>query len=289
MKRLVLLVNFIAIGSFLSSCRTTEEFRSPYDEDQLEQGRFAVSTEAELNEALLGRSEPLDEIWVKFGVTVRRNGDRVLPSFTAIALYQEPSRLKLGFSRFEIGTVYTILIEDQQAKMYANREGRLFYGTLDQLAEKTPMLAGLPPRDLVAGVLMQNELAQVLASGDRAALIDKGEHILVARRHPETRRQYFWLVRKQDALIEEVLIRTPEGREELRIRYQEYQFVENAETGTEHPYPERVFFDLIGENLEIEANVKEYRLAPAFPEAVWSLPDAKEQIPLSQVQFEEIE
>lgn len=279
----------ISVTLLAASCRTSQEFRSAYDEDQLLAGDFAVNSIDELKTALADQSEPQQELWVSMGVTVRRGEKRVLPSFTAIALYREPDWIKLGFSRMEIGTVYSILIKGDSAELYANREGQLFFGTLDELAEKTPMVAGLPPQELVSAVLMQNELATILASNQPYSVTNKKEHLLIARRHPQTDRQYFWLVRKADALVEEVLIRTPQGQSELRIQYGEFQLVDNEKTQTRLPYPEEMLFHLEEEGLRIEADVKEYRLAPGLTERIFTLPQPKERYRLRDVQFKELE
>lgn len=269
-------------------CGKSPEFVSAYGEEVLAGGALEVASADELARRLIDQSEHLDEIWAKFGVTVRRDGGRVLPSFTATALYQEPGRIKLGLSRFEVGTVYSILILGDEAQLYANREGRLFYGTMEELAEKTPLLSGLSPRDLVTAITVQQDLAQVLAGGGRRAVIDKGTHLLVGRRHPVSGRQYIWLVRKSDALVQEVLIRDRTGREEVRVVYRKYKLVENQETGRILPYPEELLFHLIPEDLTVEAKVKEYRLTPEFPEAIWSLPEPDEAYPLRSISFEDI-
>jgi hypothetical protein len=283
----LLLLTFLAVAG-LSSCGSKKAFESAYDPEQLPTGLWRAASEEELVSVLEQNTEDLEEIWVKFGVTVRREDERVLPSFTAIALYKEPDLVKLGLRRFEIGTVYSILIRGQEAQMYANREGDMYVGTLEELAERTPLMSGLSPRDLVGAVTVQRDLLDLLKSNRPRRVSDQGEKLLVAARHPVTRRQFFYLVRKKDALIEEVLIRTAEGEPEVRILYGGYDLVENEVTGSLNPYPAELTFKLLEQNLTVEADVKEYRLTPEFPDDIWTLPEPENVYRLRDVTFEEL-
>lgn len=280
---LPLFVSLLALS--LSACGGRKAgFESPYEKDLIAAEVFAVNNRAQLEAALAERTEPMDQLWVRFGTTVRQEGDRVAPSFTTIAMYRAPESIMLGISRFELGTIFSILIEGEDVSFYANREKRMFVGTLDELAEKTALIGGLPPRDLVAAVTIQRDLYEALTSGRPVSVLDQGSHLLVAARHPTTRRQYFWLVRKADALVQEVLIRTPEGIEETRVHYREYGLFENATTGEQHPYPERLTLRVPIQDITVEADVKEYRLGTELPP--FRLPRARETYPLSRLNFD---
>lgn len=285
LTRFLLLLAACSLALVLSSCRGKERsFASPYGKELLSQEAFAVRDRAGLVAALSQRTEPMEELWVRFGTTIRQEGNRVAPSFTTIAMYRAPESIMLGISRFELGTIFSILIEGESVSFYANRERRMFVGTLDELAEKTALIGGLPPRDLVAAVTIQRDLYEALTSGRPVTVLDQGSHLLVAARHATTRRQYFWLVRKADALVQEVLIRTPDGIEETRVHYQEYGLFENAATGSRHPYPARLTLRVPAQEITVDADVKEYRLGTELPP--FRLPRARETYPLSTLNFD---
>ncbi len=285
--RLHYLVPFLLLLLFLNSCRSAPKtFQTPFSEELLTAEVYAVSDRASLIESLEARTRPLDQLWVKMGLTARQNGDRMAPSFTGIGVYREPQML-FGVSRFEIGTIYTILLEDEKATFYSNRDSVQWVGTIDELSEKADMLGGLSPREFVSAVQIQRNLYEDLIDDTPTVVQDKGEYLLVAGKEEKSGRQYFWLVRKIDGLVEEALVRTPSGEELFRIRYLAYEAQDEMGEATGEVYPTYCFLMIPKENIEIEANVKEYRLDPDLPPL--KLPKAKKSYPMSTLEFTEPE
>lgn len=278
----------LAAAVLLSGCRTTRDFQSPYAKEALEQRTYAVNNSAELLEALEQRTRLHDELWVKSDITIRQEAQRGKDFFTALVAFRAPDQLRLRGSRAPIGTVFEVLMNGQEAGLYFNREKRLFRGTTAELLEKARMMGGLTPMDLVSGVFVQQHLLGWMRSGNPMGSRDLGEHLLIGAPFPGGGGQMFWLVRKEDALIREVLLRSPEGQPILRMKYMEYDLAENPD-GFEEPLPMEFEMILEGQGVALEADVSEYRLEPLNPALLERWPDARETYPLSQLEFEETE
>lgn len=290
MQRFLLLI-VVCFALLLSAgCRRRADiFRSPYPQEALEAGELAVHNETELLAALSSRTRFHDELWVRSQVSVRRDSERGRDHFTALVLYQAPDKVRLRGSRSPIGNIFDALIVGDRAWLYFNREGRRFDGTLEELAEKSGAIGGLSPRELVSAIFVLQELNAWLQSEARLATFDRGSHLLVAARHPHNRLQLFWLVRKQDALVEEVLIRTPEGREILRLKYDEYTLELNPRTEVYEVFPRRFMLRIPLEGVQVELDAKEYKLHPGLPPAAFLPPPARYVHPLRDLAFEDHE
>lgn len=284
-RQLLLLVGAVLV---LSACPGRRGgFTSPYEAGALEKGAFAVSNLEELRAALLERTGRHGEIWMRSDVTITREGERGRDFFTALVLYREPELFRLRGSRIPVGTVFDVLLSGDEAYLHFNREGQLFVGTLEELASKAGLIGGLTPRDLVSAVLVQQNLSEWLASPmHQVAWRDGGEHLLVASRHPANGRQILWLVRKDDALVREVLIRSPRGEEELRIEFLRYQ-LESADEGAAEPFPADFVFTVPGRGVVIRSEGAEYKVAPGLDDRAFAPPRARDVYPLSSLHFEE--
>ncbi|MCC5875851.1 MAG: hypothetical protein JJU11_06500 [Candidatus Sumerlaeia bacterium] len=272
-----------------SGCRSRVpvEFVSPYDPAQVATGSLAVHSLDDLRETLAARTRHHEQIWMRSDVTIEQEGRSGRDFFTALVLYQAPDMFRLRGSRVPIGTVFDVLLRDDQATLHFPREGRMFVGGIDTLAEKASAIGGLTPRDLVTAVLVQHHLSELLNDPSRRVVwSDRGEHILLASRHDGSGRHFFWLVRKEDGLVEEMLVRTAIGREELRVRYLGYLLIANEE-GEPEPFPSDLQFFVPGEGLEISSAGSEYRLQPGLSPRAFEQPSAREVYPLAALQFEE--
>lgn len=241
----------------------------------------------ELREALLARTNRHEEIWVRSDVTITREGERGRDFFTALVLYREPEQFRLRGSRLPIGTIFEVLLSGNEAYLHFNREGKLFVGTLEELAERSGVIGGLTPRDLVSAVLVQQNLAEWLASpAHRVVWRDGGEHLLLGSRHPASGRQILWLVRKSDALVREVVIRSPEGVEDLRIEFLRYRLESRGE-GPGEPFPVDFVFTVPLEGIVIRSEGAEYKLAPGLDDRAFAPPRARDVYPIRSLHFEE--
>lgn len=280
------LVVLLLMGSGCRS-RVPVEFVTPYDPVQIATGAVSVQSLDDLRAALSARTNHHEQLWVRSDVTIEQEGRSGRDFFTALVLYQEPDMFRLRGSRVPIGTLFDVLLREDQATLHFPREGRMFVGDIDTLAEKASAIGGLTPRDLVTAVLVQHHLSALLNDPSRrVAWSDRGSHLLLASRHHGSGRHFFWLVRKDDGLVEEMLIRTPLGREELRVRYLGYTLLGDGEGGPE-PFPTDFQFVVPGEGLEISSAGSEYRLNPGLSPRAFEQPDAREVYPLAALQFEE--
>lgn len=268
----------------LVSCGARRGFVSAYDAKALDSGAFRADSREQLTSVLEARTQQHDMLWTKWNVTIHETATGGKQFFTAVAMFQAPDRVRFGGSRVPMGTVFDVLLNGNKAYLYFNREGKLFAGTIDELSQKTSAIGGLSPRDLVAAVLMQEQLLSMLRSGTPPEVLESGEHLLVAGRHARTRQDLLLMVRRADGLVEEAVVASAQGEEQLRIRYLAYELVENEDLGTREPLPSRMRLEVRREGVTIEAESREYRLAPKFPEAAFLPPRARETLPLSSLQ-----
>ena len=256
---------------------------SAYDPVTLRDNSMAVNSREELLQLLRARTREHAELWVKASVTIRQQESSRKDFFTAIAMYRAPDKIRFGGSRVPIGTLFDVLLDGDRAVIYFNREGSLFVGSIDELAEKAEAIGGLSPRDLVSAVLMQQQLLDVLSSGDPVTVEPTAEHLLVATRR-NSGQQCLFMVRRQDGLVEEVLLRDEQGEETLRVRYQEYQLVADQEA--REPLPSRMKLEVRSQGVTIDADVVEYRLEPKLNDKAFLPPRAKRTYPMKALQFE---
>lgn len=280
---------WIALLLMGSGCRSRVpvEFISPYDETTIQSGRVSVNNLEELRLALADRTAHHEQLWVRSDVTIEQEGRSGRDFFTALVLYQEPDFFRLRGSRVPVGTIFDVLLRGDQATLHFPRDGMMFVGDINTLAEKASLIGGLTPRDLVSAVMVQHHLSGILNDpGRRIAWSDRGEKLLLGARHRESGRLFFWLVRKSDGLVEEMLVRTPAGREELRVRYLRYALLERGD-GPVEPFPTDYQFILPDEGIEISSAGSEYKLDPGLSERAFAQPSAREVHPLATLHFED--
>lgn len=279
--------SLLALGVLMAGCGGTKSFHSAYDKKEIATRRHAVTNREDLTAALQASVHKHDELWAKSDVVVRQKSIKKKTFFTALLLFRSPDQVRLRGSRVPIGTVFEVLLLGRQAMIYINQENRLFTGDISELASKTEAIGGLTPRELLAAVFVQQDLLERLEGEGEISVTDKEDHLLIAALHPINRRQLFWQVRKADGLVEELLIRSPEGAEQLRIKYREYSMEEDSEASTTEPLPTDFVMNLAGEDVEVSVEVNEYKLSPKLKDAVFFAPKARETYRLRDLQFKE--
>ncbi len=221
--------------AFSVGCGGKQGFVSPYPEKPAERAAFAVTSGEELRLALRDRTRFHDELWVKSDIKIRQEGKKGTDFFSALVAFKAPAQLRLRGSRAPIGTVFEVLLDGNDAGLYFNREKRLFIGTVAELLEKAEMLGGMTPMDLVSAVFVLQNLRDWYGAAMTMIERDLGQHLLIGSRVPSGV-QFLWLVRKEDGLVRELLIRSAQGDPLLRIKYQEYRMVGNPDR-FEEPMP----------------------------------------------------
>lgn len=271
----------------LASCAKSERFSSAWPESELRGGALRVETVEDFRRALESRTQPHEELWVKAGVIVRRESKSGKDLFTARAMHRAPDRIRLSGSRNPVGTVFDVLIVGKQAHMFFPREGQRFDGTLEELTAKTSAIGGFGPQQLVSAVLVSQELRGRFEAGQAIGAVPKdADRMLLATRDAATRKELFWLVRRADALVEEVLVRSPEGAEELRILYRDYRLHRAEGSELSEPLPERFEILMAREGITVAVDVDEYRLGTPLPSKAFEVPRAREVAPMRLLQFE---
>jgi hypothetical protein len=263
-------------------------FESPYEAEELAARRLAVDDAAALRAALEARTGRHQQLWVKSEVVITQPGRAGRDFFTALALYEAPDKFRLRGSRTPIGNLFDLLMVGDQVDLFFNREGRLFTGTAAELSEKVSLVGGLSPRDLVGAALIQQSLRDWMANPENPTVVARrGEFLLVAGRGGDAGLQLFWLVRREDALVREFLMRDAGGRELLRISYERYQLEDNpAVEGGREPLPAALRMTVPGTGVSISSTGAQYKLNPGLVARAFERPRAEEVYPLSSLAFE---
>ncbi len=283
-----MLLAVLAVSLLGTSCRGPRGFVTPYGDDMIRTGRAGVEDRDTLLARLRERASYPEEIWLRSRVTVRYEDRGGSDFFTAVVMYREPGQLRLGGSRSPIGNLFDVLVSGDMVSLYFHREGQQFVGTLDDLARQTGAVGALSPRELLAAVLVQQELRRHLEGYEPVVVRRRGDdHLLVAARHSPSGRQLLWLVRRKDGLVEEMVARDPDGSEEVRVRYREYRLYSHPDREWEEPLPYRFDLTVPAEGIEVELRVTEYRLAPGLTDRSFQPPRAREVYALRDLVFEE--
>ncbi|CAN5451741.1 hypothetical protein BH09SUM1_BH09SUM1_06410 [soil metagenome] len=264
-------------------------FDTPYGQSSGGQLRQAARTETreELQNVLDSRTGQHETLWMKSGVVVRDPAAKEKNFFTALVVYKAPSAIRLRGTRNPVGGLFDILIDDQAAFLYFNREGTAYNGTLDELSEKASIVGGFTPRDLVTAVFVEQELRDLLDSGEQVSVTDKGEKLLFGSTHSTTGKQMFWFVRKDDQLVEELLIRDEIGVPELRIHYYAYQFEDIPDAAAPEPFPKKFKLTFEKQKISATVDVDQYKWDVKLGPEAWKPPTARRTYPLSALEFEE--
>ncbi len=284
----LVLIAVLAFSLLGTSCRGPRGFVTPYDSAAIREGRTAAEDRDMLLARLRERAPYPTELWFRSRVNVRYEDRGGSDFFTAVVMYREPDQVRLGGSRSPIGSLFDVLVIGEWVSLYFNRERQQFIGTTSDLAEKAGAAGALSPNEMLTAILVQQELRRYLEGREPVLVRPRGEdHLLVATRQSPTGRQLFWLVRRQDGLIEELVVREPDRRGEIRVRYREYRLYEHPERPGEEPLPYRLDVLIPAEGIEVELRVTEYRLAPELTDRSFQPPQGREVYNLRDLAFEE--
>lgn len=272
----------VVVCAFATGCFSTSHgFKSPYAKRDLRAGFLAVNNAADLKAALIARTPLRDNLWARSEVVVRQDAVRGSRYFSAVLLYREPDQIRLRGSRMEIGNIFDVLVLGDQASVFLNRSGDLYRGSLAQLAETSGRMAGFGPRDFLGALMVQQELRRALEGSDPVGVLPKGDaHLLVATKNVETGRQFFWLVRKADGLVEERLVRNAQGAEELRILYRRYSLEGPPGADKTEPFPQQMTLQVAASGATVALDLDSYRLDYLFPTQAFIEPRADKVFPL---------
>jgi hypothetical protein len=266
------LILLLAAALCLVSCGSrTRPFASPFELSTplLDQGAGL----AELLDLLQTRAQWQDTLWASGEVILRQSGVKGKAWFNATILYSDPDRVRLRGSRVPVGTLFEVILNGSQAAVHLNRESELYVGTLEDLRRQGGMAGAVSLREMMAAILVNQDLRRRLEEetdgGRWWKSSAEGRDLVVEQRQPDGRR-ISWRLRRRDALVTEIVTRTPEGAEEVRVTYDGYLVDKTAGL-----LPTGFTISLAAGVMTVEVNLGEYKGAPTFQPAVWMLPKAR--------------
>lgn len=265
----VLLLILVGVLATTSACRgrqtTPDGFRSPF-----QRGGDDALREASLEElhALLAYRTPEHPLtWVRGRVSLREPDQRGTAWFDGLLIYREPDAVRLRGSRVGIGTLFEVIVADEQAWVHLRRERELFGGSLDELREEGGILGALSLSDMMAAILVNHDLRQRLDEEREWRLLEDGREFILSTEIERGRRIYY-RIRLSDGLVRELAVRDPMGRMEAHVTYEGFDMHEGA------LLPTAMTIDLMGGALEVRFTAHEYKLHPEIdPRHVTYLPN----------------
>lgn len=275
----------LIIGFFTVGCGGRSGYESPYSQEELRSGVYQITADSDSIQARLAeRVTPLDRIWLKSDVKIRREGERGSDFFIAKAMAERPERLRFRATRIPIGTLFDALINGESAYLHFPSEGAVYIGTKAELRRKLKETAGMKPDDFVAAALAMQELRDRLTRLPHVIRQRNRDELTIAAIDEEAGQQIIWRIGIRDGLIREALVRDLEGMVLVRATYHRYRMEEL--NGRNEPFPEEVTLEFPREGVSAEADVSEYRLGQELPRAAWTPPRARETYPIQSLQFE---
>jgi hypothetical protein len=277
MRRLAVAVLLATLVAF-PGCRSSGTFRSPFPKEEVAAGRHEVRTIEDVRTRLDATTAPHPELWVRAGITIRQGGDKNFIS--TVTLFRSPDQLRMRGSRLDIN-LFDLLLDGNAVSFLLNREGKRFDGSLEELGRLSQATGGLTPKDLVSAVLVRRSLQEVLASGNASVDMPREGHLLIAGLVGKDQTG-LWLVRQEDGMVREFLLRDRDQQDLVRIQYEAYEL-----TGPmREPLPSKLRMKIPRTGAELLVDISEYRLEPKLRDAQFRPPKARTVLPLADLQFE---
>lgn len=262
-----------------TGCRSTGRFASPYADT----APPPVIADADALAALLAdRASAHPRLWAKADLAIRTEGRKGTDHVTALVLSEEGKFLRLRGSKAPVGTVFDVLIKGDEASLYFNREGMLFYGSCAELQEKLGAASSVMPEDLLSALMVQQRALEAIGRGGSGLVTSREGSQLLAWRDG-LGRQHVARFRPADGLVDEWLMRDASGRELLRVKYLEYKLVDVR--GREEPLPWRFEMRVPDPVTTVKADLDGYKIDPPFSSKTSEEPEADERHPLRTLEF----
>jgi hypothetical protein len=257
------------------SCGRRVGFRSAYPAREIAGGQWSTPTPELFLASLATRAPAIREMAVEGGgrVSLPEGGGFV----SLNAIYQEPDRLRLRGSRLDI-TLFDLVVDGESASLYDRDAGARFDGTVGELALLSGPVAAMPPRELVAALAVLPLLRRLAEGPEPFVVSDRGGYLLAASPVPGVAGgNGIWLIRKEDGLVREFLLRGADGREELRVQYKSWGRFGPGQ----QPMPTRLKVIAPGAEATLDLDISSYRLDPGLQPRQFEPQRARRVVPMA--------
>lgn len=280
MRRLLAVALAAMIFAGCSSHRRAgaPEFRSPLEATGQQLLRDA--TIDELQRILDRRAATYATLVAQGRVTLAIEGDSRRRWFEANLLWRrDPAAVRLRGSRVGPGTLFEMLTTRDEAWFYLNGDRTLYLGTPDQFAHSAGVLGALSLDDMMAALLVSQDLRGALAAERWRLRLSTAPDTLTITRPSPGGGDKTWIVRRADAFVREMRLRDAAGTPVARVRYDAYEF---AQPGA--PMPSDLTITLPGEGLEARFEVSSWKLDPELKSLVFERPrGVRDTLPLAEL------
>lgn len=269
----------VGLVLLVSSCTTKPAFVSPYV--AVPSGDL-VNSFSDFQEIVAARSTDRPLFWARTGVKLTESYPRRQKNkFDATLIYGKPNKMRVRGTHFLLGTMFELILDGDKAFVFINEQQTLFEGSLKEMQENGGVLGSFTPEDLIGAVRVYHRLAELMqnsATEGKWSTTDTTDFLFVIYSQPS--RTFVWKVRKNDGLIQELLVSNPSenNRLELQILYWKYEQPSNEE-----PYPTRLEIQLTDQKVTLDLDVNEIKLQPELnPAVITMLPRSiKNRLPMS--------
>jgi len=272
---LILRLCFVGVAAAMlaTGCRSRgPEFQSPYRPGSDDMLRAA--TPQEVYDLLRYRTPDHDLYWTRGRISLRVPEESGVAWFDGTLIYRQPDAVRLRGSRLGIGLLFELIVANDNAWVHLRRERELYGGTLDELRESGGVIGALSLKDMMAAVLVNQDLKERLESPRQWSILDQGREFVMATNIEQGRRVYY-RIRRNDGLVRELVLRDAWGRIEAQVIYEGFTLEEGA------LLPTAMTIHLAERSLEVRFNVAEYKLNPDMdPANVTYLPN----LPIQPIQ-----
>ncbi len=270
----------------LSGCTSKQKFISPYEEPNRSGLMVQSFSDVERLTAVRAPDRPL--FWAKTDIRLEQQIP-VSPTktktkryrFDALLLYGEPDRMRVRGNHFLAGTLFEVILEGEKAGVFLNKERQFFQGSLPELQQVGGIFGSFSPDELVGALRVNHRLKNLMEQDPariRWSTTETADYLYVI--YQETERTFVWKIRREDGLVEEVLISNPREKNaiQLRILYSGYELL-----APDEPYPTEMEFSVPGGEFSLKLNVEEIKLEPPLnPGVITSEPrNIEQRLPLA--------
>lgn len=259
LRAAVLLLAAAAVLLSAGCRRSRPDFDSPYDlrgPDILRDGSLG-----EIASVVSHRARDHQHLVRQGRIVLEADGQRVWFDGN-ILVRTDPPAVRLRGSRVPAGTLFEIALRGGDAWVYLNRDRELFVGTREELARQTGLEGAISLEELVASILVLQDLKARLAEPGRWRVLPTRREVLLARTEPDGR-SAAWRIRRSDGLVREFVRFDPWGRAELRVTYESW-VLEDGE-----PLPGQFVAEVDEGRVRLTMRLSQYRLGTPVSDAVF--------------------